>query len=271
MKVSVCMASYNGEKYIKKQIESIIRQLSSDDEIIISDDGSIDNTIKIIEGFNDSRIKVFNNQSHCKDRKSLLERFRSVTKNFENALKNASGDFIFLSDQDDIWEKDKVEITLKYLRKCDLVVSDYSLIDDYDNPISGIFYKRKKTNGFFSNLLATPYFGCSMAFSYKVLTNSLPFPSNLFAHDLWIGFIAQFVGKVEFIDHKLIFHRRHGQNVSYSFEKSKNSLFFKLNYRFVFLITILIRYIKIILNLEKLKKSDINTNSSGITFNLFQE
>src|ERR1035437_8300006 len=175
MRVSVCMASYNGEKYIKKQIESIIIQLSSDDEIIISDDGSIDNTINIIEGFKDSRIKVFNNQSLRKNRKSLIERFRSATKNFENALKNASGEFIFLSEQDDIWLDNRGEITLQYLKECDLVVSDYS-----------------------------------------------------------------------FIDHKLFLHRSHGQNTSYSFERSKNSLLFKLSYRLDFMIKFFIRYAQLL-------------------------
>jgi glycosyltransferase involved in cell wall biosynthesis len=246
MRVSVCLASYNGEKYIKKQIESIINQLTSDDELIISDDGSMDDTLSIINGFNDSRIKVVTNPFHCKDRKSFLERFRSATKNFENALKNASGDFIFLSDQDDIWTDNKVEITLNYLRKHDLVISDYILVDENDNTISGINYKRKKTKGFISNLIATPYIGCGMAFSKKILINSLPFPKNLFAHDMWIGFVAQFSGKVVFIDHKLFYHRRHGQNSSYSFEKSKNSLFFKISYRLNFLFLILFRYSQLV-------------------------
>lgn len=245
MKVSVCIATFNGEKYIKKQIESILSQLSSNDEIIISDDGSIDSTIEIIERLNDSRIKIFNNKCLRRDRKSMLERFKLVTKNFENALKNASGDYIFLSDQDDLWDKDKIKIMLQYLPECDLVVSDYGLIDENDDPISLKLFKRKKTQGFFSNLLVTPYIGCGMAFSKAVLANSLPFPKNLFAHDLWIGFVAQYTGKVLFIDEKLFYHRRHGQNVSYSFEKSKNSLFFKINYRLVFLYMIVIRYIQL--------------------------
>ncbi len=242
MRISVCMASYNGEKYIKKQIESILIQLSLEDEIIISDDGSVDNTINIIEGFKDQRIKVLNNHYLLKNRKSVKQRFRSATKNFENALKNASGEIIFLSDQDDIWLDNKVEITLQYLKECDLVVSDYSFIDENDNSIAEIFNIRNKAKGFISNLMSTPYIGCGMAFSKKILNNSLPFPKNLLAHDLWIGFIARYSGKVLFIDNKLFLHRRHKQNTFFSFERSKNSLLFKISYRLDFMIKFFIRY-----------------------------
>lgn len=255
MKVSVCIASFNGEKYIKKQIESILLQLSTTDEIIISDDGSTDRTLEIIESFNDSRIKVFNHQSYNIGKISILKKFRKVTRNFENSLKHADGDIIFLSDQDDIWSKDKIEISLKYLLNCDLIVSDYNLIDESDIPIVGVVNKQRKKRAFFYNLLYTPYFGCGMAFTRRILNNSLPFPKNLFAHDLWIGFVAQHIGKVEFIDNKLIYHRRHGKNVSYSFERSKNSLIFKLGYRFDFLITILMKYIKLGLSIGPSEKT----------------
>ncbi|MDE5758415.1 MAG: glycosyltransferase, partial [Allobaculum sp.] len=90
--ISVCIATYNGERYIETQIRSILDQLNEDDEIIISDDSSTDRTLDIIRSLNDSRIKLF-----------AGNKFHSRTFNFENALKQATGDFIFLSDQDDIW------------------------------------------------------------------------------------------------------------------------------------------------------------------------
>ena len=98
MKFSVCIATFNGEKFIKEQLDSILCQLGVDDEIIISDDSSVDQTISIIESYKDKRIKIFVNQ-----------KFSSPIYNFENAIMKSRGDFIFLSDQDDIWQSDKVE------------------------------------------------------------------------------------------------------------------------------------------------------------------
>ncbi len=99
--ISVCIATYNGEKYIRPQIESIIVQLDPGDEIVISDDGSTDDTLNIIASFADDRIKVFD---HSRDKKQKVKySFEHVTRNFENALRHAKGDLIFLSDHDDFW------------------------------------------------------------------------------------------------------------------------------------------------------------------------
>ena len=90
-KVSVAMASFNGEKYISTQIKTILENLTENDELVISDDGSTDGTRRIIEGFNDSRIRLLEGPK------------QGVKKNFENAIRNCSGKYIFLSDQDDVW------------------------------------------------------------------------------------------------------------------------------------------------------------------------
>ena len=103
LKISVCIASYNGEKYIKEQLNSILCQLEERDEVIISDDSSTDNTVQIIESFKDKRIKIFREQ-----------KFKSPIYNFENAISKATGDIIFLSDQDDIWHKAKVHKIKQY-------------------------------------------------------------------------------------------------------------------------------------------------------------
>src|SRR5579871_1607034 len=109
--ISVCMATYNGERYILKQLQSIISQLSENDEIVISDDSSTDNTINIIKSFNDSRIRLYENN-----------KFGSPIFNLENALKHAKNDFIFLSDQDDLWESNKVKTLVEKLNQYDLVL-----------------------------------------------------------------------------------------------------------------------------------------------------
>ena len=94
---SVCMATYNGQKYLREQIESILCQLSANDELVISDDHSTDSTVDIIRSYGDSRIKMYAN-----------ELTKGVTHNFENALNKSKGDIIFLADQDDVWLPNKI-------------------------------------------------------------------------------------------------------------------------------------------------------------------
>ena len=131
--ISVCLASHNGEKYIKKQIDSILSQLSSQDELIISDDGSTDLTLSIIHRYKDERIKLLHyKQDVSVLRKKHSKQFYLATKNFENALKNAKGDYIFLSDQDDIWLPDRVEVMVNSLKKNDCVMCNLNLIDEND-------------------------------------------------------------------------------------------------------------------------------------------
>ena len=112
-KVSVAMATYNGEKYIQEQIDSILKNLEKKDELIISDDGSNDGTIEIIKKNikKDNRIKLINGPK------------RGVIKNFENALLNCNGDYIFLSDQDDIWLPNKVKTVMSYFEQDDKLIA----------------------------------------------------------------------------------------------------------------------------------------------------
>ena len=231
--ISVCMATYNGEKYIKEQIDSILVQLEPDDELIISDDGSTDQTIDIIKNINDSRIKLFYFNSHC------------YTKNFENALEHASGDYIFLSDQDDTWLPNKVEVCMKYLTKYDLIICDTSVIDEYGNNIINSrnkYYHVK--SGFLRNFIKTHYLGCCFAFTRNVLESLLPFPknSNLALHDAWITFYCEFYYDTYVCNDILMAYRRHSSNVSDGGQKGiHNSIVKSLKIRLYLLIQLLIR------------------------------
>mgnify|MGYP002597725427 FL=1 len=128
-KISVCIATYNGEKYIKEQINSILPQLKNCDEIIISDDHSSDKTLDVIFQINDSRIQVY-----------LNDKEKGYTSNFENALSKATGSIIFLADQDDIWKSNKVEVLQKSLEDSDLVVSDAEVVNGDLDVISPSFF-----------------------------------------------------------------------------------------------------------------------------------
>ncbi|KIM06024.1 MAG: alpha-L-Rha alpha-1,3-L-rhamnosyltransferase [Sulfurovum sp. AS07-7] len=228
------MATYNGEKYIKEQLNSILVQLGVDDEVIVSDDGSSDRTVEIIKSFNDSRIKIYNNSKE-----------KGYTRNFENALEKASGDIIFLSDQDDVWVKNKVSRMVEILKDYDFVVSDNSIVNENLEVINKSHFEVYKTSrGFIKNLLLPRYVGACMAFKKNVLEKSLPFPGNakLCVHDYWISLIAEVYFKSYKLDEQLLLYRRHGANASSGGEKSKNSLSHKLKVRLYTLIHLIQRF-----------------------------
>lgn len=238
MKISVCMATFNGEKFIKEQVQSIIKQLSATDEIIISDDGSTDETINIISAFLDPRIRLVQNDS-SQFKPNKQSRSYQVTRNFENALSYATGDYIFLSDQDDVWEEDKVEGCLLLLKdkKINLIVHDANVVDESDNVIARSYFEKVNSQkGFFRNIIKNSYLGCCMVFDRSILLKSLPFPKDLIAHDMWIGLIAEKNGKVAFVDNKFIRYKRHSAAVTASGMKSDNSLNFKIRYRVQFIL-----------------------------------
>jgi len=165
--ISVCMATFNGEKYILEQLHSILIQLGKDDEIIISDDSSSDGTINLINSIGDSRIKVFPNQ-----------KFHNPTLNFQNAITKSNGDIIFLADQDDYWFSKKVSVMVHYLNMYDLVVSDCQIGDENLKVVlNSHFDWRNSKSGLIKNLYRNSYLGCCIAFNRRILTKVLPFPS----------------------------------------------------------------------------------------------
>ena len=202
--ISVAMATYNGEKYITKQIDSILNNLNNNDEIIISDDGSTDNTINIIKSYNDKRIKLFNGPK------------QGLIKNFENAISHCNNNYIFLSDQDDIWASNKKEEILKTFKKTnsDLIIHDCTVFDSDTNQIliNSFFEFRNSKKGIIKNIIKNSYIGCCMAFDKKIKDIILPFPNNIPMHDQWIGLMAEKKGNVYFLNKKLIKYRRHNDN-----------------------------------------------------------
>lgn len=230
------MATYNGEKYIKEQITSILSQLNEGDELIISDDKSKDRTKDIISEFGDPRIKFVINEGE-----------KGYTKNFENALKNSNGDVIFLSDQDDVWVDNKVEIMLESLKFNDLVVSDAEIVDSNLVrlfPSHFDLYKVKK--GFWHNFSKTRYIGACMAFKKELLKKALPFPKKqkYCAHDYWLTVLGEMYYKVELERTALIKYRRHGNNASTGGVASGNSFIKKVLVRVYCFVNLLLRRFK---------------------------
>ncbi|MBQ4407180.1 MAG: glycosyltransferase family 2 protein [Bacteroidales bacterium] len=228
--ISVCLATYNGEKFLREQLDSILCQLSENDEIVISDDSSTDGTREIIKSYNDRRIKLYiNNGKH------------GYVTNFENAFVHSNGEYIFLSDQDDIWLPNKIDAVMQSLKSFDLVMHDANIVNGNGQNLGKTFYSiiKHRKNSFIANWLRPRFLGCCMAFNRNVLEKALPMTS--LDHDYWIGMLALYKFKVVFLNDALINYRRHGNNVSSTSEKNTNSLYHKLSKRFKLIVNLFAR------------------------------
>lgn len=235
--ISVCMATYNGSRYIRQQVDSIMSQLGAEDELVVSDDGSTDDTLDIIRNINDSRIRIIPHSP----RPGKWDPVQRVTHNFENALREAKGDYIFLSDQDDVWLPRKVEIMMRWLKDYDYVQSDCIITDSDLNMCEHLKVKIPQARNRWTALVgAAPYMGCVSAFSRRLLDRALPFPKNLQSHDRWLGFLASIRYSYVLIPDQLIYYRKHDANVSSTFGKSRNSMAYRVRTR-LYYISALIR------------------------------
>lgn len=208
-RISVAMVTYQGEKYIKEQLDSILSCLGEEDEVVISDDGSKDGTREILKAYQiqDERIQVINGPR------------KGVKANVENALRACKGKYIFLADQDDIWMPDKVERVMAELEKPEvgLVVHDAVVMDGTcENVVLASFYSLKGSGaGVLKNIWRNTYIGCCMAFKRELLEKALPIPHYIEMHDQWLGVLNDKFGYgTEFIPEKLLKYRRHGNNAS---------------------------------------------------------
>ncbi|MGJ0625164.1 glycosyltransferase [Xenorhabdus bovienii] len=235
------MATYNGEKYIKAQLKSILTQINNEDEIIISDDGSSDRTCQIIEEINDSRIKLFvHNRAWLPENSETIYR---VAQNFEYAISLSKGELIFLSDQDDIWLPNRIESTFEHFNKgADLVVCDCEIVDKDGSILHASYFNIVNPS---SNIIRTLYkssfHGCCVAFKNDLIKYIIPFPKSSLGHDTWIGIISSYYGKISFDTNILIKYQRHENTVTQCGFKSKRSLYKKIIYRITLLKYFLLR------------------------------
>lgn len=204
---SVAMAYYNGAKYIDEQIRSILANMEDTDELIISVDDASDGSETILQNWaqNDPRIRIIKGPG------------KGVVKNFENAFRHCRGDIIFLSDQDDVWKKNKmIKIQQAFEdSKVMAVVHDAQIVDEKLSSLNETTFEwRDSKAGFWKNMKKNSYIGCCMAVRRSALKRILPIPDNIWIHDQWIGLLAEQLGKVVFIEEPLIYYRRHGGNVT---------------------------------------------------------
>lgn len=228
MNISVCLAAYNGMPFIHEQIDSILRQLNSGDELIISDGGSNDGTREYLTE------KL---GSICNVRLFFSSVRLEPVANFEVAMSFASKDIIILSDQDDVWLDNKIEvIRSSFSNDHDLMLLTVNASmyrwDGKQYHIDGnLFDCISHRHGVVSNLLRNTYVGCCMSFRSSVLSVALPFPAGLPMHDVWIGIVANLLGRVSTIHQPYMLYRRHSNNYSQTGGKSNFSLIEKIMFR----------------------------------------
>jgi len=219
------MATYNGAEFIGMQLESILGQLEANDEVVIADDGSTDATLDYIESFNDSRIRIIRSGGHP----------LGPTYNMERALVEARGEYVFLTDQDDVWLPGKVARVLGGLENATLVLHDAYLLHwagSTEEWIRGDLLSqiRPFARGLFRNWLKNGYTGNCMAFRRVLLAKALPFPARLPMHDQWLGLMAEKRFSVEYIPEALVEYRQHSSNATH-IEKSPAGIFQKIKWR----------------------------------------
>lgn len=226
------MISYNGERFIQAQLESIISQIGENDEIIISDNGSTDRTLEIIQAIGDNRIRILNFPQQREDRNSFQSKMLNIAKNMENALQAAKGDIIFFSDQDDVWLPERYKKLTSLLEDADLVYSDAIVTDENLQVISPSYFSIKSPSRTLAGaIIRTPFLGCGMAFRRSFLDISLPLPSKPVMHDIWIAINAIMKGRIVFCNEPTLLYRRHNENSS-TLLSSKNPLLLKLKIRY---------------------------------------
>lgn len=210
LKISVVMTTFNGSIYVKDQIDSIINQIGEFDELIISDDCSDDDTVNIIESYYNKQVRIIKNSTRL-----------GPIQNFEISLRNAHGDIIVLSDQDDQWLPGRIEKIREYFsnrqNKYDLLMMNSIVTDKSLSPIKeSLFDYLNSGPGIIKNLYKNTYVGCHMSFRRALLDVALPFPTGIPMHDMWLGLVSETVGPVTFVSQPTMLWRRHEHNYTRS-------------------------------------------------------
>ncbi|WP_367566818.1 glycosyltransferase family 2 protein [Lacrimispora sp.] len=216
--VSVLLASYNGEKYIREQMDSILNQTFPDLKVVVSDDLSTDRTPDIIRKYEEQypdRVKSLKNE----------ESSGSAQNNFFRLLSAVSDEYIMLCDQDDVWVADKVEITLKEMKRLEddygkdiplLVHSDLSVVDEKGRVLHKSMAEYQKIavhdNRLSHYLVENNITGNTVMINRAFLPFLTHKPEESMMHDWWLGLLAGCFGKISYIDRPLVLYRQHGSN-----------------------------------------------------------
>ena len=220
-RVDILLATYNGEKYLKEQIESILTQTYSNFRLLISDDCSTDGTWSILNHYAglDNRVIIHRN-----------ERNIGIVENYEFLLRQVQSEFFMYSDQDDVWRINKIEKCINKIKQdnAGIIHTDLEVVDEYLNPIAPSFWdlkkirKRVEFNSFESMFLNNYVTGCTIMARSDFIYRILPFPKgdSHLIHDYWTALIISNFSRMTYIDEPLIRYRQHHDNSVGSNRKS---------------------------------------------------
>jgi len=212
--VSVCMATYNGARYVAAQLTSILDQLGADDEVVVVDDASTDDTVERLRELGDPRIRVVEAPHN-----------RGYVATFAQALGLASRDVVLLADQDDVWVAGRVDLMVGGLAQGEVVAANLGTLDG-PAAIRGPYGQRDwrlrsdQSRQHVRNVLGIlagnrPYYGCAMGVRRSSLERVLPFPGFLTeSHDLWIALYGNVARSIVHLDDRTVLRRFHGENVT---------------------------------------------------------
>ena len=198
--VSIAMATYNGEKYLKEQLDSIYAQTYKNIEVIVCDDCSSDKTVEILDEYKEKYgLKYYINEKNL-----------GFKKNFEKAISLCSGDFIALADQDDIWIESKIELLVKKIGDSSLIHSACSLIDENSKVISSLWIKQDDFKYSFAKFIfGNTVTGCTVLLKKELLKDAFPIPSGEKYHDWWLALLATKMNGIVYYDKALVKYRQH--------------------------------------------------------------
>lgn len=203
------MATFNGERYLREQLDSILSELGPEDEVIVVDDASQDGTIDVIGQIEDKRVSVVRHAQN-----------RGYVPTFEEALSLARGKYIFLSDQDDIWVPGRVELMVAGLKSAALVVGNCQHFGGELTPFLRLRLRSKDSTHRVRNIMGIIvgyrlHWGSAMAIRAEFKRLVLPFPAGTTeSHDQWLALAANVAGKVRYLDADVVLHRLHSENVT---------------------------------------------------------
>jgi glycosyltransferase involved in cell wall biosynthesis len=203
------MATFNGARFVSEQVTSIIDQLAMDDELVIVDDASTDNTCDLIAAIDDPRIRLHAQQFNV-----------GYVRAFERALQLATGDILMLSDQDDVWTPNRLARMCAALETCSVAAGNYSILGASVEPtrrnlLSSRFDDTPRRNEFGILVGYRPYFGCAMGLTKRALRAILPIPRYFVeSHDLWLALVGNELRSIHHLDAPVVTRRLHESNVT---------------------------------------------------------
>jgi glycosyltransferase involved in cell wall biosynthesis len=248
------MAVYNGERFLRQQVGSVLSELLPGDELIIIDDASTDASLALLKSISSLALQIYSNPSNL-----------GVIGSFERGLQIAAHEFIFLCDQDDVWLPGKRAAFVAAFEQdptVSVVISDAQVIDAQGQLSAQSFMATR--GGFNGSVYATVwrnrYLGCAMAMRRVLLESALPVPRQAPMHDMWFGAIGRLTGKVTYLPAPLLQYRRHTGNVSPSHRQSLQRM---LRWRMALLFALVVRIISIKFGLNGAQRVEVKSSNGN--------